>query len=90
MTTIKVTGTFRMAANGPGGTVKWTWVYKDTNSSGQTVVITHTGSMVVAAGDTSAKFISDSFSPMSSGSGYLIFTSPSYASSSLDFSWACR
>lgn len=90
MSTVSMSGSFRMAANGPGGTVKWTWVYKDT-LNGKTVVTTHSGSLVVAAGDTSAHFISDSYvHPNSSGSAYVIFTSPSYASLSLTQTWTCR
>lgn len=90
MSTVSMTGNFRMAANGPGGTVKWSWVYKDT-SNGQTIVTTHSGSLVVAAGDTSLHALSDSYvHPNSSGTVYLIFTSPSYASPSLQLSWTCR
>jgi len=80
-----MTGTFRMQAGGPGGTVTYSWVYKDTNT------IAHSGSVVVAAGDTSAHAISDSYvHPLSAGTVYLVFTSPSYASSSLQWSWTCR
>jgi len=79
-----------MQAGGPGGTVKWSWIYKDTRN-GQTIVTTHNGSLVVAARDTSAHFISDSYAnPNSSGTVYLIFTSPLYASPALQQAWTCR
>lgn len=91
MTTVNATGTFRLQAGGPGGTVKYTWIYKDTNSQGKSVVTVHTGSVVVAAGDTNAHVITDSYvHPNSSGTVQLIFSSPSYSSPNLTQSWTCR
>ena len=90
MTTVNMSGTFRMQAGGPGGTVTYSWVYKDT-LNGNTVITTHSGSVVVAAGDTSAHFITDSYlHPNSAGTVYLVFTSPWYAAPGLSQSWTCR
>ena len=84
-------GSFRMQAGGPGGTVNYTWIYKDTDANGNTVVTTHTGSLVVAAGDAAPHSITDSYSqPNSAGTMQLVFTSPSYASPQLQQSWTCR
>jgi len=84
-------GTFRMQAGGPGGTVKYTWIYKDTDVNGNTVVTTHSGSVVVAAGDTAPHSITDTYGPPNSaGTMQLVFTSPSYASQQLQQSWTCR
>jgi hypothetical protein len=81
-----MSGTFRMQAGGPGGTVKYSWVYKDNATT-----VTHSGSIVVAAGDTAPHYISDSYvHPNSAGTAYLVFTSPWYASTGLQQSWTCR
>ena len=85
MTTVNMTGTFRMTANGPGGTVKWNWVYKDNSGT-----YFHSGSLVVAAGDASPKTITDSYHPVSGGTVYLAFTSPWYTAPGLTQSWTCR
>ena len=85
------TGSFRMQAAGPGGTVTYTWIYKDTDANGNTVVTTNAGSVVVAAGDTAPHSIADTYSaPNSAGTMQLVFTSPSYASPQLQQSWTCR
>jgi len=84
-------GSFRLQAGGPGGAVNYTWIYKDTDANGNTVVTTHTGSLVVAAGDAAPHSITDSYSqPNSAGTMQLVFTSPSYASPQLQQSWTCR
>jgi hypothetical protein len=86
-----MTGTFRMQPNGPGGTVNYSWIYKDTNGSGQGVVTTHSGSLVVAAGAVGPFSITDSYvHPNSAGTVYLVFSSPWYTSSSLQQPWTCR
>jgi hypothetical protein len=83
-----MTGTFRMQAGGPGGTVNYSWVYKDTNTG---VVTTHSGSVVVAAGGQGPFTITDSYvHPTSKGTVYVVFTTPSYASASLQQAWTCR
>jgi len=76
MTTVTATGTFRMQAGGPGGTVYYHWIYKD--SAGTQVSATY--SLVVAAGDTAAHItVTGSWQPASSGSVQLVFTTPGYA-----------
>ena len=83
--TITATGSFRMAANGPGGTVSYVWIRKD--SKGTKVSQTYT--IVVAAGDTSAhSVVTDSWKPASSGSEQLVFTTPGL--SVTPQSWTCR
>jgi len=73
--TVNATGTFRMQAGGPGGTIYYHWIYKD--SAGTKVSPTY--SFVVAASDASAHFtVTGSWSPASSGSVQLVFTTPSY------------
>lgn len=90
-TTLNTVGTFRMQPNGPGGTVNFSWIYKDTNSSGQGVVTTHSGSLVVPAGALGPFSLTDSYvHPNSSGTVYLVFTSPWYTSPGLQQSWTCR
>jgi hypothetical protein len=82
---VTATGTFRMVANGPGGTVQYYWIRKDSNGT----VVSQVYSIVVAAGDTTAHFtVTDSWSPASSGSEQLVFTNPSDAIAPQ--SWACR
>jgi hypothetical protein len=84
-TTVNATGTFRMQAGGPGGTVQYHWIYKD--SGGTQVSATY--SIVVAAGDTSAHFtVAGSWKPASAGSVQLVFSSPSYATAVTNFT--CR
>lgn len=69
----------------------YTWIYKDTDTSGQTVVTTHTGSVVVAAGDTAAHSFTDTYGPPNSaGTVQLVFNSPFYTSQQLQQSWSCR
>jgi hypothetical protein len=86
---VTATGTFRMQASGPGGTVDYTWIYKDTDINGNTVVTTHTGTVVVAAGDTAAHSLTDTYGPPNSaGTAQLVFTSPSYTTAQQ--SWSCR
>jgi hypothetical protein len=83
--TVTATGTFRMLANGPGGTVKYYWIRKDSNGT----VVSQVYSIVVAAGDANAHFtVTDSWTPASSGSEQLVFTNPSYAVAPQSFS--CR
>lgn len=85
MSTVTATGTFRLQAGGPGGTVKYVWIRKD--SSGTHVSATH--SITVAAGDTSAHFtVTDTWTPKSSGSEQLVFTTPSYTVAPQSFT--CR
>jgi hypothetical protein len=54
-------------------------------------VTTHSGSIAVAAGITGPFSISDSYvHPNSTGTVYLVFSSPWYTSSSLQQPWTCR
>jgi hypothetical protein len=74
--TVGATGTFRMQAGGPGGTVSYHWTYKD--SAGTQLSPTY--NLVVAAGDTAAHItVAGSWKPASSGSVQLVFTTPGYA-----------
>jgi hypothetical protein len=74
-----------MLANGPGGTVKYYWIRKDSNGT----VVSQVYSIVVAAGDANAHFtVTDSWTPASSGSEQLVFTNPSFAVAPQSFS--CR
>jgi len=88
--TVTATGTFRMAANGPGGVVKYSWIEKDTDpTTGQTIVTVKNYTITVAAGDTAAhSVVTDSWSPQSPGSEQLVFTTPGYSLQPQSFS--CR
>jgi hypothetical protein len=64
-----------MQAGGPGGTVYYHWIYKD--SAGTQVSPTY--SLAVPAGDTAPHFtVTGSWKPASPGSVQLVFTTPSY------------
>ena len=85
MTTVNATGTFRMAANGPGGTVRYTWLRHDSRGYTNSAVFT----IVVAAGDVAPHtVVADSWTPASSGSDQLVFLSPVYAAAPATF--VCR
>ena len=85
LTTVNATGTFRMAANGPGGTVSYVWLRKDSSGSRTSQQYT----IQVAAGDTSPHTVAtDSWTPASSGSDQLVFLNPVYAA--LAASFTCR
>jgi hypothetical protein len=81
-----------MVANGPGGTVNYTWFYKDTDVNGNTVITPHSGSVVIAAGDPGTLHtISDTYGPPNSaGTVNLVFSSPWYTSPQLQQSWTCK
>ena len=83
--TVTSTGTFRMQAGGPGGTVQYHWIRKDT-----TTVVSQLYSLVVAAGDTAAhSVVTDSWSgPADSGTVQLVVTTPGYAVTPQSFT--CR
>ncbi len=73
--TVTADGTFRMAANGPGGTVSYYWIRKDSNGT----VANQVYNIFVAAGDTSAhSVVTDSWTPASAGTEQLFFSVPSY------------
>ncbi len=83
--TVTATGTFRMQAGGPGGTVQYHWIRKDSNGT----AVSPTNSIVVAAGDTAAhSVVTDSWTPASDGSEQLVFSTPGYAVTPQ--SWSCR
>jgi hypothetical protein len=74
-----------MQASGPGGTVQYHWIRKDSNGT----VVSQTYSIVIAAGDASAhSVVTDSWTPASSGSEQLVFTNPGFAVAPQ--SWTCR
>jgi hypothetical protein len=82
---VTATGTFRMQAGGPGGTVQYYWIRKDSNGT----VVSQTYKIVVAAGDAAAhSVVTDSWTPASSGSEQLVFTTPGFAVAPQ--SWTCR
>lgn len=83
--TVTATGTFRLAANGPGGTVQYQWIRKDSSGT----VASQVYSIVVAAGDTSAhSVVTDSWTPASAGTEQLFFLNPSYGVTPQSFN--CR
>jgi hypothetical protein len=84
--TVTSTGTFRMGANGPGGTVQYHWTRKDSTGT----YLTQVYSIVVAAGDTAAhSVVTDSWiGPADSGTVQLVFTTPGYAVAPQSFT--CR
>ena len=81
-----MSGTFRMVPNGPGGTVYYNWIRKDSNGT----VVSQTYSYVIAAGDpgTAHYTVTDTWTPASSGTEQLVFTTPGYAVAPQ--SWTCR
>jgi len=77
---IVATGSF--TTNGKGGTVNYHWVRKD--SSGTRTGTS--GKLVIAVGDTSWHAVAqDKWTPKSSGTEQLVFTSPSYTVSPTSF-----
>jgi hypothetical protein len=83
--TVTATGTFRLAANGPGGTVSYQWIRKDSTGT----VASQIYYITVAAGDTSAHaVVTDSWTPASSGTEQLFFLNPSYGVTPQSFT--CR
>ncbi len=83
--TVTATGIFRMQAAGPGGTVQYHWIRKDSNGT----VVSQTYSIVVAAGDTAAhSVVTDSWTPASAGTEQLVFTTPSFTVAPQSFT--CR
>lgn len=84
--TVTSTGTFRMQAGGPGGTVQYHWIRKDSVGT----YVSQTYSIVVAAGDTAAhSVVTDTWNgPADSGTVQLVFTTPSYAVNPQSFT--CR
>jgi hypothetical protein len=83
--TVTATGTFRMQAGGPGGTVKYNWIRKDSNGTW----VSPTYTIVIAAGDSSAhSVVTDSWTPASAGTEQLVFSTPSYAVTPQSFT--CR
>lgn len=88
--TVTATGTFRLAAGGPGGVVKYSWIEKDTDpNTGQTRVTVKNYTITIAAGDASAhSVVTDSWTPASSGTEQLVFSSPSDSLAPQSFS--CR
>jgi hypothetical protein len=86
MSTVTATGSFRMAANGPGGWVSYNWIQKD--SKGTQVIAE--AKIWVNAGDTSLHTVAtDTWTtPASSGSVQLVFTTPSYSVTAQSFT--CR
>jgi hypothetical protein len=77
-----------MAAGGPGGVVRYSWIEKDTDpSTGKTIVTVKNYTITVAAGDSSAhSVVTDSWTPLSAGSEQLVFTSPAYSLAPQSFS----
>ena len=75
-----------MQAGGPGGTVRYNWIRKDSNGT----VVSQTYSYVIAAGDpgTAHYTVTDTWTPASSGTEQLVFTTPGYAVAPQ--SWTCR
>ncbi len=86
MSTVTATGTFRMAAGGPGGWVSYTWINKD--NTGPKVIAE--SPIWVNAGDTSLHTVAtDSWAaPASPGSVQLVFSTPSYSVTPSSFT--CR
>jgi hypothetical protein len=83
--TVTATGTFRLAANGPGGIVRYVWIRKDANGTTTSQIY----SVTVAAGDASMQtVVSDSWTPASSGTEQLYFLTPNYGVTPQPFS--CR
>jgi hypothetical protein len=83
--TITASGTFRLVAGGPGGTVHYKWIRKDSNGTWVSPDYT----IVVAAGDSAAHAVaSDSWIPASNGSEQLVFSIPSYTVAPQSFT--CR
>jgi hypothetical protein len=83
--TVTATGTFRMQAGGPGGTVQYHWIRKDSNGT----VVSQTYSIVIAAGDAAAhSVVTDSWTPASAGTEQLVFTAPSFTVAPQSFT--CR
>jgi len=83
--TVTATGTFRMQAGGPGGTVRYNWIRKDSNGTWVSPQYT----FVVAAGNTAAhSVVTDSWTPASAGTEQLVFSTPGYAVPVQ--SWTCR
>jgi hypothetical protein len=84
--TVTSTGTFRMAANGPGGWVSYEWIRKDSNGP----VIIAEAKIWVNPGDASAHSVAtDSWNaPASAGTVQLVFTNPSYSVAPQSFT--CR
>jgi hypothetical protein len=82
--TVTSTVTFRLAANGPGGTVTYQWIHKDSNGT----VASQVYSIVVAAGDSSAhQVVTDTWNaPASAGTVQLFFLNPSYGVTPQSFS----
>jgi hypothetical protein len=73
--TVTATGNFRLAPNGPGGTVTYYWIRKDSSGT----VASQVYSIVVAAGDQSLHtVVSDSWTPASAGTEQLFFSQPSF------------
>jgi outer membrane biosynthesis protein TonB len=74
-TTVTATGSF--TTNGAGGTVYYGWVHYDTN--GKVTGVTPEAPIRIAAGDTSSHaVVSDTFTPVHSGTDQLVFASPAY------------
>ena len=86
MSTVTATGTFRIAANGPGGWVSYNWINKDSN--GPKVIAE--SRIWVNPGDTSLHTVTtDNWTaPASSGSVQLVFNTPSYSVTPQSFT--CR
>jgi hypothetical protein len=83
-TLITATGSF--TTNGVGGWVFYGWVHYDT--TGKVVSTTPESPIHIAAGDTSAHaVVTDSFTPMHSGSDRLTFFGPAYSVTAQ--SWSC-
>jgi hypothetical protein len=75
--TVTSSGTFQMAANGPGGWVNYEWIRNDSKGS-QVIAETR---IWVNAGDASTHAVAtDSWTkPASAGTVQLVFTTPSHA-----------
>jgi hypothetical protein len=74
-----------MQAGGPGGTVTYQWIRKDSNGTAVSAMY----SIVIAAGDAAAhSVVTDSWTPASSGSEQLVFSTPGFAVAPQ--SWSCR
>ena len=81
-----VTATGNFTTNGVGGLVYYQWVHYDTN--GKVIGVTPEAPIRVAAGDTNPHaVVSDTFTPMHSGSDQLVFTSPFYTAAAQG--WSC-
>jgi hypothetical protein len=81
--TVTATGNFRMMANGPGGTVSYYWIRKDSSGTVASQVYT----IFVAAGDQSLhQVVTDSWTPASAGTEQLFFSVPSYGVTPQSFS----